>query len=45
MFDNIGRKIKALASIISWIGIIASILIGIIVMASAEELIFLGFII
>ena len=29
MFDNIGRKIKALAKIICWMGIIISIFIGI----------------
>lgn len=28
LFDNIGGKIKALASIIAWIGIICSIIIG-----------------
>lgn len=29
MFNNIGRKIKVLASIIAWIGIIASIIVGV----------------
>ena len=37
MFDNIGRKIKTLAKIICWIGIIASVILAIIMFASAEE--------
>ncbi len=31
MFDNIGRKIKALAEILSWIGIVVFIIIGVLV--------------
>ncbi len=35
MFGNIGGKIKALAQVITWIGIIVSILIGIITMSTS----------
>ena len=45
MFDNIGGKIKTLASIIAWLGIIVSVIIGIILMISAEEFGFAGLII
>ena len=31
MFENIGRKIKALAKVICWIGIIASVVVGVII--------------
>ena len=31
MFDNIGGKIKTLAKVICWIGIIASVVVGIII--------------
>ena len=41
---NIGGKIKTLASVIAWLGIVGSIIIGIILMATAEELIFAGII-
>ena len=30
MFDNIGGKIKTLASVITWLGIVGSVIIGII---------------
>lgn len=36
MFDNIGRKIKSLAKITCWIGIILSVLAGIIMMGAGE---------
>ena len=35
MFENIGKKIKNLASIICWIGIIASVIIGLILFNSS----------
>ena len=38
MFDNIGRKIKVLAKVICWIGIIASIIAGIIYWAGIANL-------
>lgn len=36
MFDNIGGKIKGLASILTWIGIVASVIIGIIFIADGD---------
>lgn len=45
MFDNIGGKIKKLASFIAWLGIIISIIIGIAFMATDEELFLVGLII
>ena len=41
MFNNIGKKIKALAKIICWFGIISSIFSGIVLLAFAGE--FWGF--
>ena len=43
MFDNVGSKIKALASFFCWGGIIASIIGGIILIGLDEDLIFAGF--
>ena len=43
MFDNIGKKIKTLASVITWIGIVCSIITGIILMFTSEKYILLGF--
>ena len=37
MFNNIGRKIKALAKVLCWIGIIASILGGIGMIAAGSS--------
>ena len=37
MFDNIGGKIKTLAKVICWIGIIGSVILAIIMFASAED--------
>ena len=34
MFDNIGSKIKTLAKVICWIGILISVISGIVVIAS-----------
>ncbi len=45
MFNNIGGKIKTSALILSWIGIIASIIIGFFLMATDEDLILYGFIV
>lgn len=42
MFDNVGSKIKALASFFCWGGIIASIIGGIILIGLDEDLIFAG---
>lgn len=37
MFDNIGSKIKALAKVICWAGIIISLIVGIIMLASGGD--------
>ncbi len=37
MFDNIGKKIKTLSQVTSWIGIIASVILGIIIMIIGES--------
>lgn len=42
MFDNVGSKIKGLASFFCWGGIIASIIGGIILIGLDEDLIFAG---
>ncbi len=43
MFDNVGSKIKGLASFFCWGGIIASIIGGIILIGLDENLVFAGF--
>lgn len=47
MFNNIGNKIKTYAEVVSWIGIIASIITGIVIMITIAtfEAIFLGLLI
>ena len=45
MFDNIGSKIKTLARVICWIGIIVSIISGCVLMVQNEETIFKGILI
>ena len=42
MFDNIGGKIKTLAQVVCWIGIIASFLIGIILIKQDEDTALIG---
>ena len=42
MFDNIGSKIKTLAQVICWIGIIASVIIGFVLMVQDEDTVFIG---
>ena len=42
MFTNVGRKIMDLATLVCWIGIIGSIITGIIMMAISESLILPG---
>ena len=37
MFDNIGRKIKTLASVLAWIGIVLSIIYGLILLADGKD--------
>ena len=36
MFDNIGSKIKAVAKVFTWLGIIASVVSGIVIITSLE---------
>ena len=38
MFDNIGKKIKSLAQIVCWIGIIAYVIFGILLIASSRRI-------
>lgn len=45
MFENIGNKIKALAQIITWMGIISSIVSGILLIVNNNDMIFLGIVI
>ena len=42
MFSNIGSKIKNLAQVVTWIGIIACVVWGLVLMVTDEELIFVG---
>ena len=37
MFENIGSKIKALAKVICWVGIIISLIAGIVMLASGGD--------
>lgn len=37
MFDNIGKKIKSLASVLCWVGIIAYVILAIIMFAIAAD--------
>lgn len=45
MFKNIGGKIKGLASVIAWLGIIVSVVTGVIYMATAFDGVGIGFLI
>ena len=38
MFNNIGEKIKALAKVSCWVGILSYVLIGIVLIAISEDL-------
>ena len=38
MFNNIGKKIKTLAKVLCWIGIIVSVLSGIVIMAASGQI-------
>lgn len=42
MFENIGKKMKNLAMVITWIGIICSILVGIVLVVINEGTMILG---
>ena len=43
MFDNIGSKIKSLAKITCWIGIIFSVITSIILISKGNNIAFLGY--
>jgi len=45
MFDNIGGKIKSLAQVMCWIGIIGSVISGFVMIGTNEDLAFLGFVV
>jgi len=46
MFSNIGGKIKNLAIVVTWIGIISSVILGIIMMATGYgEMVLIGFLV
>ena len=45
MFSNIGSKIKALATVCTWVGIILSFIAGIVLISMDEQLIFPGLLI
>ena len=45
MFDNIGGKIKTLAKVICWIGIITSVITGIVFAISDDDMILYGLLI
>ena len=45
MFDNIGDKIKTLAKVSTVLGIVISVIYGIVLMVSDEDLIFDGFLV
>lgn len=45
MFSNVSEKIKILAQIVLWLGIIVSVVIGCFMMATDEDLIASGFLV
>lgn len=45
MFNNIGGKIKGLAQVICWIGIVAFAILGIRLISEDDDLVVLGFVI
>ena len=45
MFDNIGGKIKTLAQVATWVGIIAFVIMGFVLMATDDDLVLTGFIV
>ena len=42
MFDNIGGKIKTLAKVVCWIGIVASVILGLLSMNVITALLIMG---
>ncbi len=45
MFDNVGRKIKALTKMVAWGGIVLSIILGILICSLGQDLLLPGIII
>ncbi len=45
MFNNIGEKIKGLAKFVCWVGIIVSVIVGLVIMSMSGELLLLGIVI
>lgn len=45
MFERIGSKIKKLASVITWLGIIASLILGVVLISGGDEMIVLGIVV
>lgn len=45
MFDNIGGKMKSLAKVVCWIGIISCVISGFVMTVTDEDLTFLGIVI
>lgn len=45
MFENIGNKIKTLAKVLCWIGIIVSVVVAIVLFASDDDLVGIGFLV
>ncbi len=45
MFNNIGEKIKGLAKFVCWVGIIVSVIAGLVIMSMSGELLLLGIVI
>lgn len=43
IYNNIGGKIKVLAKVLAWIGIIACFIFGVVLIASSEDAVVLGF--
>ena len=42
MFENIGGKIKTLAKVVCWIGIVASVILGLLSRNAITALLFIG---
>ena len=45
MFNNIGEKIKGLAKFVCWVGIIVSVIAGLVIMSMSGDLLLLGIVI
>lgn len=45
MFNNIGSKIKTLAQVVCWLGIVICVIVGIVLMAQDEETVGIGLVV